>query len=207
MMNAPRKETAYDEVFDAQRTFRVLLDSMSRPGRIYELPAPAYEGVPDGMSAHGLTVLKTLCDNLVSIAFEPPREELRDTWRRYLNLNTASPVRPVAEAGYALFDGASFAESFAELPIGDTEFPERGATAILQVSRISAEPINGLSITASGPGVQTEQRIIAAGLDPRYLSARERACDEYPMGIDLILVDQAGAVVSYPRSSTVTTVT
>lgn len=205
MTNGPRKETAYDEVFDAQRTFRVLLDSMSRPGRIYELPAPAYEGVPDGMSAHGLTVLKTLCDNLVSIAFAPPREELRDSWRRYLNLNTASPVRPVAEAAYALFDGASYATSFDELPIGDTEFPERGATAVLQVRRVSVESIAGLSITAVGPGIQTEQQTIVAGLDPRYLSARDRACDEYPMGIDLILVDQSGAVASYPRSSTVTT--
>ena len=41
------RETAYDEIFDAQRHFRTLLDSMSRPGKINRF-APLALTPPEG---------------------------------------------------------------------------------------------------------------------------------------------------------------
>lgn len=43
------RETVYDEIFDAQRHFRTVLDSMSRPGKINRF-APLALTTPEGLT-------------------------------------------------------------------------------------------------------------------------------------------------------------
>src|ERR1700760_4116363 len=64
--------SVFDPVHDTQRTFRVLLDALARPGQLHQLPV-AVPGAPgNGWLA---AALLTLLDHEVSLAAEPLGED------------------------------------------------------------------------------------------------------------------------------------
>lgn len=199
------RETGFDEVFDSQATIRALLDSMSRPGKICQVPLRPYRAPPSGFCPPALTILKTLCDHRVSFSLGTANET--PEWIGYLEMNLSAPFQPVEKAGYVLFDGAGFDAGFARLNRGSLEFPEKSATALICVTQLLEEqgeskgPVCNLLL--AGPGVKGQTRLAAAGLDPGYLTERQRAIRYFPMGVDLILVDTKGRVAGIPRTSTV----
>jgi alpha-D-ribose 1-methylphosphonate 5-triphosphate synthase subunit PhnH len=196
------RETAFDEVFDSQATFRALLEAMSRPGRIFQAPARRYEGAPSGLTPHVLSILKTLCDHRVtfSVAGVPARE----AWESYLAMNLATPARPADQGDYVLFNGAAYDDVFFRLKQGNLEFPESSATGILAVGHLEAERRDALcALRLSGPGIEGATTVYVSGLDPRYVEARSSAVLRFPLGIDLILVDAEARVVGIPRTSNV----
>ena len=52
-----QRETAYDQVFDAQEHYRLLLDAMARPGTIYVLPRMSMTTPPGLTGAAALMML------------------------------------------------------------------------------------------------------------------------------------------------------
>jgi alpha-D-ribose 1-methylphosphonate 5-triphosphate synthase subunit PhnH len=196
-----RRETAFDEVLDSQRTFRVLLDSMSRPGRVNELPPLDYAGTPEGLNPYVLSVLKTLCDHRVSFAVAGARPR----WASYLAMNSAAPHRTPEDADYVVFPGSPYDPSFAGLKRGTLEFPEASATALLCVGRILADgPAGGgCVLVLSGPGVRGRARLALQGLDCGYAQALASANAFPPLGVDLIILDAEGRVTCIPRSTQV----
>jgi alpha-D-ribose 1-methylphosphonate 5-triphosphate synthase subunit PhnH len=203
------REAGFDDVFDSQATFRALLDSMSRPGKVYRIPLTRYHSPPNGFCPPALSILKTLCDHRVcfSIGEEQPRLD----WIRSLEVNLAAPWQPVEKADYVLFDGASYDAGFARLNRGSLDFPESSATALLTVMRLSdgasegddeagGQPARDLAL--AGPGVKGRARLCVTGLDASYAAERSRANRSYPLGVDLILVDPEGRVAGIPRTTT-----
>jgi alpha-D-ribose 1-methylphosphonate 5-triphosphate synthase subunit PhnH len=199
------REIGFDEVFDSQATFRALLDSMSRPGRICQIPLRPYQAPPNGFCPPALTILKTLCDHRVSFSLGAENET--PELIRYLEVNLATPFQPVEKADYVLFDGAGFDVGFVRLSRGSLEFPEKSATALICVDELSEKqgesegPV--CSLVLAGPGVNGQARLAAAGLDPGYVTGRRKTVRYFPMGVDLFLVDRRGRVAGIPRTSTV----
>jgi len=192
------RESAFDEIFDGQAVFRVLLDCLSRPGTVGQIPSLSWSGTPAGFPSSALAVLKTLCDHRVSFAVGS--HENRDAWSAYLALNLGCPSRPVEAADYVLMDGVSFDPGFVSLRRGTPEVPEDSATVLLAVPRISAGPSAG-GARIRGPGVKDVAHLGLPGLDPGYVTARESANAFYPQGIDVILLDADGRVAALPRTS------
>lgn len=199
------REVSFDEVFDSQATFRVLLDSMSRPGKICQIPRCGYEAPPAGFCAPALSILKTLCDHRVS--FSLGAADAKPEWIRYLEVNLASPFQTIEKADYVLFAGEALANGFARLHTGSLEFPESSATALICVRQLSqtTDTMHGQAcrLVLSGPGVKVRARLSAAGLDPGYARERERVNRHFPMGVDLFLLDREGKVAGIPRTSMV----
>lgn len=110
------RETAFDEVFDSQATFRVMLDCLSRPGNIRTVPARPYELAPAEFCPSVLSLLKTVCDHRVSFSIGSPAS--RPDWVAYLEMNLSTPFRQVNEAEYALFEGGTFDPDFSRLNRG-----------------------------------------------------------------------------------------
>lgn len=54
------KEASFDEVFDSQRCFKILMDAMSRPGQVFRLQEHHFSKSPEGFNSNILTILKTL---------------------------------------------------------------------------------------------------------------------------------------------------
>ncbi|MGO9412484.1 MAG: phosphonate C-P lyase system protein PhnH [Spirochaetia bacterium] len=198
------RETAFDEVFDSQATFRVMLDCLSRPGNIRTVPARPYELAPAELCPPVLSLLKTVCDHRVSFSIGSPAS--RPDWVAYLEMNLSTPFRQVNEAEYALFEGGTFDPDFSRLNRGTLEFPESSATAFICVQRLSDEKPSGVpsrELRVKGPGVRDLTVLSVTGLDARYLEERSEANRFYPLGIDLFLVDAEGRVAGIPRTSAV----
>jgi alpha-D-ribose 1-methylphosphonate 5-triphosphate synthase subunit PhnH len=199
------REVGFNDVFDSQTTFRALLDSMSRPGSICQIPRIAYKAPPRGFCPPALSILKTLCDHRVS--FSLGEAQSIPEWIRYLEVNLAAPYRALDTADYVLFDGAAYDAGFARVKRGSLEYPESSTTALLFVSRLSLDSDKSegpvCELILAGPGVKDRARLSVTGLDPAYASERKALNRDFPLGVDLFFVDPEGHVAGVPRSSTV----
>ncbi|MDR1088647.1 MAG: phosphonate C-P lyase system protein PhnH [Coriobacteriales bacterium] len=145
--------------------------------------------------------------------------------------SSSATVAPPAQARFALISADASPEQASQLLLtlsgGSDLAPELGATVIIECTRLGSEvsvpgdaavvaqhaaspearfdalPQDTAAVFAvTGPGVK-EQHTFAAS-SSWWFAAREKRCDEFPCGIDLILVDPAGRVVALPRSAHIT---
>ena len=178
---------AFDAVFDSQRVFRCVLQATAHPGKLFALPptdAPHWEAVA-----------LTLLDHEVSFcAVGGPMVSAQGRIARL----TGSRVVPLSEAGFALVAGGSGGE-VSRLERGTLERPETGATVNFAVGRLSnAGPV---TMKLSGPGVPGERTLGVEGLSVEEVEAIRESREDYPLGVDVYLVDGAGRVAGLPRST------
>ena len=178
---------------DAQANFREALDCLSRPGTLGKL-APAAFPLPGARAAYAL--LLALADQEVSIAVLGGDEPLA----RFASLGTGARLAEPATAWYVLCL-ADPGQQLAELRRGTDEFPEDGATAIVCVERLGE---GALSLSLTGPGIRQDTQLRLSGLSHDAIRARNTACGQYPLGIDLFLVDADGRVAGIPRTTRIT---
>jgi alpha-D-ribose 1-methylphosphonate 5-triphosphate synthase subunit PhnH len=92
--------------------------------------------------------------------------------------------------------GGAACEALRDSFAGTLEEPWRGATLILEVSRLS----EGGEVLLEGPGIASRSALGVEGLETGWLSLRAERCAEYPLGLDLILVDRDGRLAALPRT-------
>ena len=179
----------------AQADFRAALEALARPGTATQVSGtPAF---PVSGAEHAYSLLLALADQEVTIGVLGGGE----TVARFASLGTGSRIAPWERAGYVLcLDDPGAA--LRELQRGDIETPELGATAIIFVEALGIA--GGLMLTLSGPGIAGFARVSVSGLSRATIAARNEACAVYPQGIDLFLIDSAGACIGMPRTTTVT---
>jgi alpha-D-ribose 1-methylphosphonate 5-triphosphate synthase subunit PhnH len=190
------KEILYDDVFDAQEHYRLLLDSMARPGKINMMPEMELT-TPRGIHAAGALVGFALLNADVTYYIDGPASfEVG----RYLLVNTSA--RPVAlgEADYVFVDGSTSAELLLSLKLGTLPYPEDSATVVAAVDGLANEG-DGLALLLKGPGVLGERKLCVAGLDRSFFGELATINSEFPLGIDVILTDGERRVACIPRST------
>lgn len=195
------RETGYHEVFDAQRHFRTLLDSMSRPGRINRF-APLRLTPPAGLHRAAAYVAFALLNADAAFHAEP----LGADAVAYLRTNTAAPLGGAAEADYLFLAGDAPAtpDLMGTAKGGVLAYPETGASVVLQVGQIGkSSGTGGLQLTLEGPGIETRDEIFVTGLAPEVLAALRARNAEFPLGIDAILVSADECVACLPRTTRV----
>jgi alpha-D-ribose 1-methylphosphonate 5-triphosphate synthase subunit PhnH len=82
---------------------------------------------------------------------------------------------------------------------GTLEHPERGATAIYAVEELSN--VGTVSLKLTGPGVSGSRTLGLEGLAATEAAAIREIRQDYPLGVDVYLVDGAGRVAGLPRST------
>ncbi len=177
-----------DPVLDAQAAFRAALEAMARPGRIHSLTAPPEP--PPPLCPAAAALLLTLVDAETLLWTDAGAEA--EAWARF---HCGCPV--TADPGLAAFLLATGTPpDLMALEAGTDEEPERGATLILQVAALEA----GHGWRLTGPGIEQEHFLHAAGVPARFATdwAANRA--RFPRGVDLLLC--AGeAVAALPRTT------
>lgn len=185
-MNNLLLEDLHDSVWSPlyqQRAFRALMTAFSFPGRPQSLPSCS--------DATGATcIAAVLCDNEVSLA--DPDQLIAPVDIRRLGIREANPE----SAGFVIAEG-NRAPGFAPV-LGTLAEPEKGATLIIRVD--SVEGSNDFPLVLEGPGIQGTQTLSVDGLNSDWLAERARWNRNFPMGIDLILVDNT-RVVALPRTT------
>lgn len=175
-------------VFDSQRVFRCLLQAVSHPGKLFTLPP--FECDPLESAA------RTLLDH--EVTFHVLGEQAAEIEERIPQL-TGARVSPVEEADFALVSSGDTAGAVLRLGRGTLERPERGATAIYAVEELSNS--GTLALKLSGPGVPGTRTLGIEGLAPAEVEGIREARQDYPLGIDVYLIDFAGRVAGLPRST------
>jgi alpha-D-ribose 1-methylphosphonate 5-triphosphate synthase subunit PhnH len=177
---------AFDPIWlaETQQThFRLLLEAMSRPGSVQTLSITPQAGPT------ALAVLATLLDGTVSLA-DPNGLLCNQDWAM---LQTQR--KPATEAEYLICDGA-VAPSFTPL-LGTLESPEQSATIVITVESLSQGETD---LRLSGAGIAGNRECSIKGLHPDWLGSREDWVCSFPLGVDLILVDEK-EVMAIPRTS------
>lgn len=163
--------------------FRVLMNALARPGRIYDLNGPDAPGIVHSTAATLLTLLDDTTRLYLAPSFDTP--ELR----QWLAFHVRCPVVSSDQADFALghFDDLLPLSQYAK---GSDTYPDRGCTLLVEV-----DGLENSGATLSGPGIaETHQ------LNVPYSDQWHEARGPFPQGLDCyFLADQK--IAGLPRST------
>jgi alpha-D-ribose 1-methylphosphonate 5-triphosphate synthase subunit PhnH len=199
-----QRETAYDEVFDAQEHYRLLLDAMARPGTINVLPRMSLTTPPAITSAAALVGFALLNADVSFYA----DGEAADIVTRYLVVNTAATPESPGNADFVFAQGTASAALVADMKKGTLPYPDEGATLVASVEALASEAqgLGGkpyLALTLEGPGIKEKRTFFVSGLGSELIAGLQACNQEFPSGVDLILTDPGHRIACIPRSSRV----
>ena len=168
-----------DPVHETQSVFQATYDAMSRPGRIIEVAA--HLTAPAPLSAVAAAVALTLVDNDTPIWLDTVLRTA--AVEDYLQFHTGCPISSdPSEAVFGLIADLAHLPDFDDFAYGETEYPERSVTLILQVDAMQAKT----GVHFSGPGIEREHVIGIDPLDAGFWRAVQRNNACFPSGIDFI---------------------
>jgi len=200
-----------DLVHDLQKTFRTLLDCTARPGTVgstareLELLDIDFPFNKD-LLLLGLTLLDA--ETSFCVVEDPVTEGAR-----VMSQLTYARQVPATEAAFIFlphtgFDGNApvLAETLTRAQRGSLIDPQHGATVIVETAVIlDPDATDAARWSLYGPGIEHTATLALDNRDlprlRRVFAARTEACGEFPLGIDLILVDNAGRIVCLPRTT------
>ncbi|MGI6033672.1 MAG: phosphonate C-P lyase system protein PhnH [Coriobacteriales bacterium] len=211
----PRRAEADAVSFRLQSGFRAILDAMARPGEVVDFgplaPDSVQEGKRAGLFATTMSLADVLLDGETSVFIAGPAGAES---ARTLSQRTHAHVRGAEACMFCLIPhdvrGDEANQALSALSPGTLVSPHLGATAIVECSTLLGHDRYGRKAGSSsgtsrahgwvlsGPGIVESAKILCDRSD--ILATRNGRGDEFPCGIDLMLVDGAGHVVCVPRS-------
>lgn len=221
------------ELHRAQRTFRRVLDAFARPSTVQVLePASANPARPAALDPVLEEAVRLFVDQAVRFCVVDVES---DAVAAYLTSETHAQRSTLVMAGFVVVprraDAATEREAVAGAFGGTLVSPEKGATVIIGCARVAAIEAEAAGADAaapasardvalspdaaeqaglrvfevSGPGVADVNRFAVDR--SAWAEARAARGDEFPCGIEILLVDAEGRAVAVPRSARVRAVT
>lgn len=181
-----------DPVMDSQSTFRIILEAMARPGRIFNLPVLPETPSPLYPSAGAICLSLLDLDTPVWLDDALFKKEIR----QYLGFHCGCPFTPNGkEASFALAGDCRNIPALESFALGSMEYPETSTTLIIQVESLENKP----GVRFSGPGIENEEYIAATGLPGGFWREVRANNSLFPRGVDIFLVGP-GSVCGAPRT-------
>jgi alpha-D-ribose 1-methylphosphonate 5-triphosphate synthase subunit PhnH len=192
----------FDTVFDSQQIFRLLLDSMSRPGKIARLPEISLE-VPLNQSIYPVVILLTLMDHEVSFSLVDSKGSQAETDKiaGFVARTTGSKQVLAARADFVVVYGGNSGGAVLQCQRGSLSYPNDGATLIYEVAALSDREPCPMVLELTGPGIQNTVDLGVRGLDEADARQIIENRSEFPLGTDVILTDLGGRMACLPRST------
>ncbi|MFO0122644.1 MAG: phosphonate C-P lyase system protein PhnH [Inhella sp.] len=188
-----------DPVHDAQAVFRVLLEAMSRPGRVQSLPVPCRDrlGRPDGLAPALAASLLTLLDADTTLWIGPTHDTA--IVRAWLRFHTGVTLAEHAEqADFVLLAAHEASPALLDrLYAGSDVAPQDSATVLTVVDAIA--PSNAAQ-RWRGPGIEHEHGVAVLGPRPEFWAWRRAQQGHYPCGLDWVFFAEE-RLVALPRST------
>ena len=165
--------------FDSNAVFRVLLDAMSRPGRIYDLPLGLVS--PDELNATTTATLLAMADMDTTVWLSP--KCATDGAITHLKFHCGSPITTDAkQADFAVAHIDEDLSFITQLSVGNAEYPDQSATLILMVDGIT----DGPNMRLRGPGIKDTHDLTIKGLPAAFHAWRTENHHLFPCGVDVI---------------------
>ncbi len=200
-MSAVAELKAYDQVFDAQKHYRTLLQSTARPGTIGQLDDALVE-IPLQLNRASALIALTLLSADISFHVS----EGADAAKEFLRRETLARPAAADEADFLFVTDAGRTEELDRAKQGVLAYPEQGATVVVQVTALSPAPMpGGLRLALSGPGIEAEAVVYVLGAPERLFEILRKRNAEFPLGVDAYLTcDSLSAgpcVLGLPRTT------
>jgi alpha-D-ribose 1-methylphosphonate 5-triphosphate synthase subunit PhnH len=183
----------------SQAVFRVLLESLARPGRVMALPAPVPGGGPGAEAGRevgpGVVPLAlAVIGSKVAVMGAP-------SWQARICRATGASSADLAEASLVAIYGTADPRAVSRLRRGSAVAPEDGAKVGLACGALTEGGPGETVLELSGPGVPGRTRLGVDGVDREVFDALRAANAMFPAGVDVWLVDERGQVAGLPRST------
>ncbi|AMS31417.1 hypothetical protein AEM42_01585 [Betaproteobacteria bacterium UKL13-2] len=175
----------------SQQVFRLGLHVFARPGTLVEVPSDAV--APKGIGAAANALLLALLDQDVSLYLAPQRSAAATYYRFHTGCTLASIP---SEADFVFVGIEDEMPSVETLKMGTEYAPDESATMVREVSLIEV----GVGMTLTGPGIQTETRLMVPELDTAFAQTRSEIASLLPRGVDIFLTC-ANQLCGLPRST------
>ncbi len=188
----------FDMLFDIQHAYRQIVHAFAYPGEIVSLKQEAEKlEVPLSCRAGTGVLLYMLLDADTSFCAISQDDQLavniaRLTYCRNSTLQEAAHVLVTSECIAELCD------IMQKLKTGTLEDPHLGATLIVECEALK----QGNDLIFSGPGIY-QKNTLASMLDTDWVEMRSIVNEEFPLGFDMILIDQDANCVALPRTTQV----
>jgi alpha-D-ribose 1-methylphosphonate 5-triphosphate synthase subunit PhnH len=198
-------------------TFRRLLDSMARPGHVTQLDYPAFLGEPPvyfseiyqtnlPVNFYALGAVLTLLDREVSVGLAANGRWLTPDAPalHWLTLRSGARLAEPSWADFVLFCDGLSGELMPQLNQGTLLEPENSATVFYCVEKLEGEPSLSevaIRLELSGPGIPDTRTIGVSGLEYVELEMIKTTRRNYPLGLDIYLIDRTGQCVGLPRTT------
>lgn len=176
-----------NNIIRGHRIFRVLLQGMSHPGKVYALPDWAE-------TSHTIVeILDCLIDHEVGITVigDPglATEIVGRTNARLVSLE---------DADFVIVCNGGIGGRLKEVKRGSLAYPHTGATIVYLVDSLG-ESDGGYVLT--GPGIPDKVSLRIEGILPRELHHLKSVNCEFPLGVDAAFLDRSRQITWIPRSS------
>ncbi|MGL5191382.1 MAG: phosphonate C-P lyase system protein PhnH [Cetobacterium sp.] len=189
----------FDFVHDVQRIYRKLLDCTAKAGGINNI-----KNEIDRLEVHS-----TLSKELMAIAYTLLNIESRfyiedKKESEYVRLHTFASEEKIELSEFVFLDSNILNEEkvikiLEKMSIGTLEDPHEGATLILKVPKISEEGL----LELRGPGIKHNKVLEVEGLGREFFEKRAEINSEFPLGVDILFLDEFGNMCSLPRTTKV----
>lgn len=196
-----------------QETFRSVLDAFAYPGTVHRVEAaPDNPARPTALDPALESIVRLFVDQAVTFAVADVEP---DALAAYVTSESHASRASVCDAGFVIVparaDARMATEAVLESCRGTLMAPEKGATLLMGCTRIAeasaaterTEPAMFV-VEVRGPGVRDVNRFAVDRIG--WAEARAAREDEFPCGVEMVLVDPSGNLVAVPRSSRVTCV-
>lgn len=187
-MTTAAKIHSFDEVFDAQRVFRLILKATANPATTVDIQP--YADRLYGRYPQLLAIAMTLLDNEVSFS----TCENRALSDEIVSL-TLSRREPLDRADFLFVtDAALLEEAVTHAACGTLRDPHRSATLVVWNPGEATD-----TLRLRGPGIWETMPYEATDVVRTALELRDGQFYEYPQGIDFLFVSDRGGLVAIPR--------
>jgi alpha-D-ribose 1-methylphosphonate 5-triphosphate synthase subunit PhnH len=183
-------------VFQSQSVFRLLMESMARPGTIQSVATDVAQPEPLGCAAGAVAL--TLCDHDTPVWLSGALA--KSPVGSWIAFHTGATVtRDRAEARFAFLEAGAALASFDLFALGTQEYPDRSTTLVIEVEALG----QGDAFTLAGPGIKETASAQISGLPETFIRLWSDNRALFPRGVDLVLT--AGRqLLCLPRTTRIT---
>ena len=114
---------------------------------------------------------------------------------------TGAPLVEPAQARFVLTLSEPTADSLGTVKTATASDPHTACLVVQRVEKLG--PDGEVTLTLTGPGVDGQCDLGVTGLSPEFFATRAELCANFPAGIDVLLVTDAGEVAALPRTTVV----
>ena len=185
-------ESSVQSCIDNHTCFRLLLQAMSRPGKIFQMP----DVVGTTFMASLLRLLDSIFDQQTSCHLINDNLELENKIKK----RTGAYFTNAQSADFILALTGSSQRKTLVAKRGQNDFPNDGATILFGVERLE-EGTENTGIKLTGPGIKEAIYPQIEGWSDDELKQLQTVNVEFPLGVDSIFLDQSSRLMCIPRST------